>query len=519
MRKYHHKISKVTINVIRGLYLKGEVNQRAAGRLLKISPNTVANYLKQFRIMEELYPGKIRSNRFFLPCEIKLPAPSEKKHNILHLLPTLVSTDQNKRLVSVNLWKRYRLIRPESYSQSCFNHIYQKWKLANNINIFSTSKVQILTDDDLKILDNWRHDKIRRNWEKAVVIKGSFDGESPYVLADRTGRTIEVVEEWIAIFKKEGIKGITHKENYNKAEVDAAVAAKVDKVIQILHQKPQIFGINRTSWSLETLAATYVQVHKEKMSRGTVSAYLRGQGFSFRKAREVLTSPDPNFKKKLDKVIAIVANLGSNDRFFSIDEMGPFAIKMRGGRSMMTSADRKTIPAWQKPKGYLICTAALELSTNQVTHFYSPNKTTSEMIKLLDLLLIQYKSAEKIYLSWDAASWHNSHMLKDHIRDVNSQDYRDTHHTPFVALAPLPISSQFLNVIESVFAGLAKSVLHNSDYASTDDCKLAIDRYFLERNLHFIKNPRKAGGKIWGKEIVKPAFYEGHNCKDPRVRQ
>jgi hypothetical protein len=33
------------------------------------------------------------------------------------------------------------------------------------------------------------------------------------------------------------------------------------------------------------------------------------------------------------------------------------------------------------PKGSLICTAALELSTNQVTHFYSKRKNTAEMIK------------------------------------------------------------------------------------------------------------------------------------------
>jgi hypothetical protein len=51
--------------------------------------------------------------------------------------------------------------------------------------------------------------------------------------------------------------------------------------------------------------------------------------------------------------------------------------------------------------------------------------------------------------------------------------------TPFVELAPLPSSAQFLNVIESVFSGMAKAVIHNSDYQTVDECKIAINRYFL----------------------------------------
>jgi len=68
-------------------------------------------------------------------------------------------------------------------------------------------------------------------------------------------------------------------------------------------------------------------------------------------------------------------------------------------------------------------------------------------------------------------------------------------------------------VIESVFSGMAKSVVHNSDYASLEECKTALDRHFAERNAYFRANPKKAGKKIWGNEIVKPVFSETNNCK------
>jgi hypothetical protein len=81
-----------------------------------------------------------------------------------------------------------------------------------------------------------------------------------------------------------------------------------------------------------------------------------------------------------------------------------------------------------------------------------------------------------------------------------------------------PSGAQFLNVIESVFSGMARAVIHNSDYKTTDDAKAAINRYFEERNTHFSQSPRRAGNKIWRKEREPAAFSDANNCKDPRYR-
>jgi hypothetical protein len=70
-------------------------------------------------------------------------------------------------------------------------------------------------------------------------------------------------------------------------------------------------------------------------------------------------------------------------------------------------------------------------------------------------------------------------------------------------------------VIESVFSGMARAILHNSDYGSHDEARAAIDRYFQERNSYFQQNPRRAGHKIWGKERECAMFEKGNNCKDP----
>ena len=120
---------------------------------------------------------------------------------------------------------------------------------------------------------------------------------------------------------------------------------------------------------------------------------------------------DPDYREKLDHIHAILGELKCDEGFFSVDEFGPFAVKHRKGRKLVAPSEDHVVQQWQKSKGALIITAALELQTNQVTHFYSKKKNTDEMIKLLDLLLIKYSYLRKIYLSWDAASWHVSKNL------------------------------------------------------------------------------------------------------------
>jgi hypothetical protein len=116
----------------------------------------------------------------------------------------------------------------------------------------------------------------------------------------------------------------------------------------------------------------------------------------------------------------------------------------------------------------------------------------------------------------DAASWHISKKLFSHLDVVNQQAIQDDF--PIVKPAPLPAGAQFLNVIESVFSGMAKGIIHNSDYPSAESAKDAIDQYFKERNEFFVRCPKRAGHKIWGHERVPSEFSEANNCKDPPYR-
>lgn len=291
-----------------------------------------------------------------------------------------------------------------------------------------------------------------------------------------------------------------------------------DRISNLLHHPPSVYGINRTTWTIDLLASVLnqgIETRQKKIGKNTISASIRFMGYNFRKTREVLTSNDPDYKIKLKKITNTLKRLGPADRFFSIDEYGPVSVRKRGGRLRVLRGLKPTIPQYQDSKGKITLTAALELYNNQITYFYSDKKDTEEMIKLVHVLMARYHYCRRLYFSWDAASWHSSRKFLQEIQRVNSKVYQNTYQTPKIILRPLPARAQFLNVIESVFSGMSASVIKNSDYQSVDELKNAIDIYIAERNQFFRKNPHSAGNKIWGKERTKPVFSVSHNCKNP----
>lgn len=287
-----------------------------------------------------------------------------------------------------------------------------------------------------------------------------------------------------------------------------------DATFEILHAPPPAHGINRTTWRQKDIQLVMAKLGLP-IGRHNIRKIIKDAGYRYRKAKKVLTSTDPNYKDKLKEITRTLQNLGPKEKFFSIDEYGPFAIKIQGGRSLVPRGHARIVPQRQRSKGALIITGALELSTNQITHFYSPAKNTSEMVKLLHRLMDIYADQECIYFSWDAASWHASKALYTRVHEINNM--KGNGH-PQVKLVPLPSCAQFLNVIESVFSGMARAIIHNSDFPSLGTAQDAIDKYFAERNEQFSKHPKRAGQKIWGDERVPSEFSVSHNCKDPKYR-
>lgn len=303
----------------------------------------------------------------------------------------------NENINLITLWREYSQSEPSGFKYSHFVARYHEWRKKNGFDKVKFNKWQIkhISKEDNKTLGAWRSSNTRSKWERAVALLDLHKGGEITKISKQIERSCKTIKKWHAVFMNRGIEHLDLRRTRRIAEqVISNIKLKKERLIKLIHESPSLHNINRTSWSLKTLAQAYAKIYGEEISKTSISEYVHSEGFTFKQARTVLTSPDPEYRTKLKKITNILASLKPNEKFFSIDEFGPVAIKIRGGRTFSPQDQTRTIPQLQKSKGSLICTAALELSTNQVTHFYSSKKNTAEMIKLLEILLTKYTAEE-----------------------------------------------------------------------------------------------------------------------------
>ena len=381
-------------------------------------------------------------------------------------------------------------------------------------------RVRFIRDADGSILREWRASNNKTNWQKAVTILENRNSSIENIAA-KIERAKGNVEKWIKAFNRFGLDGLKKPDgrkglmkSHERERRKAIRNQKARRIIEIVHAKPSAYGINRSNWNRPSIVRAYEREHNETISVEYTGELLRRFGYSIRKARKVLTSPDPNYREKVELLLNTLQNLKPGELFFFVDELGPLRVKKYGGRALVRKNEVLTYPQEQAHRGVIMMSGALSATTNQVTWVYGCAKDTAAMIDLMELLYNQYFSAPKLYVTWDAASWHKSTMLVDWLDAFNSTTRR-MNEGPVIELVPLPTSSQFLDVIEAVFSGMKRAVVHHSDYRDVPEMKKAISLHFTERNAHFRENPKRAGKKIWEIDF----FDDNENIRSGNYRE
>ena len=140
---------------------------------------------------------------------------------------------------------------------------------------------------------------------------------------------------------------------------EAQVSDRTKRILEVFHHKPTAFGINRTSWTQPALLKAYEQSYGEIISRSTLARILRRAGYRWRKARRVLTSPDPSYHEKVELLLNTLHCLGENEFFFFLDEWGPIQVRKRGGQAYRDN--RATIPRHQGSRGSVSLRGCLDM--------------------------------------------------------------------------------------------------------------------------------------------------------------
>jgi transposase len=329
----------IELFAIRGL------NKSQISRALHLSRGTVRKYISYYENSDLTYIDILLNSDKQLADLIFTPKITSGKRleNLIGRFPEIDSRIRTQDCSMKQLWNEYIKSDPSGYKYSTYVEHYHKWLSDNKLEQLKENhfRIDFICDDDLSTLNKWRLSTNRNEWEKAVAILDIHNGIGITTTSRKIERSTKTIMKWRKRFIESGLESIDLRRTKKVTkETKERLEEKSNKIIKLLHEPPSLHGVNRTSWSLESLSNAYQKLYGESMSRSTVSTYIRAKGYSFKKAKVVLTSTDPEYKIKLKNIRKILSNLKKDEKFFSIDEYGPVAIKIRGGRLKWTPLSR-----------------------------------------------------------------------------------------------------------------------------------------------------------------------------------
>ena len=193
--------------------------------------------------------------------------------------------------------------------------------------VHDSFRVRFIRDADVSVLREWRASNNKTHWQKAVAILENRN-LSIKDIARKIERAEDIVQRWIKAFNRFGLEGINKPDGRRAATKTLSLGKRaiardqrVRRILEIVHAKPSAYGINRSNWSLPSIARAYEQEHKEAIGKSTVGVLLQQYGYAIRKARKVLTSPDPNYREKVDLLLNTLQNLKPGELLFFVDEL------------------------------------------------------------------------------------------------------------------------------------------------------------------------------------------------------
>jgi transposase len=262
-------------------------------------------------------------------------------------------------------------------------------------------------------------------------------------------------------------------------------------VVSLACQKPKELGYAQELWTTRLLAK-HVRKHcvaashpsLQQLSRGTVSKILRANQVQPHKIRYYLERRDPDFDVKMQQVLHVYKKVemwrttGVASELVAVlsydEKPGIQAIEN-------TAPDLPPVPGTQVSvgrdheyirHGTLSLLAGIDLLSGEILALVRERHRSAEFIEFLRLTDAHYPAEGRIRIVLDNHSAHISRETRSYLATVpNRFEFTFT-----------PTHGSWLNLIESFFGKMAKTLLRGMRVASKDELQARIEMYLREVN-------------------------------------
>lgn len=351
----------------------------------------------------------------------------------------------------------------------------------------------VLSDDDRKYLEQVtksRTEQVRRV-ERAHILLKYAEGLSVPKIAKEFKTTAPKVYRCVKKALEFGVRTALDDFKRSGRPDDITPEARA-WVVSLACQKPKDLGYSYELWTTRLLAQ-HIRQNAEsqghpsvnKIGSGTVSRILSSQQIKPHKITYYLQQRDPDFDSKMVQVLhtyqqvewiiednelkPLCTAILSYDEKPGIQAIGLTAPDLPPvpGKHMTFSRDHEYVR-----HGTLSLLAGIDLVTGEVIGSVEERHRSEEFIDFLKKLDAHYDSGLRIQIILDNHSAHTSRKTREYLETVPNR-------FEFVFT---PKHASWLNIIESFFAKMAKSVLRHIRVESKDELKQRLELYLKEVN-------------------------------------
>ena len=166
--------------------------------------------------------------------------------------------------------------------------------------------IRTLTDDERKALEAGLRSADAFVLRRCQILLASARGEHALAIARHLGCSHETVREVIHGFEQQGL-AVLKAHSRRPHEVHAAFSpTQAEQLKELLHKSPREYGQSTSVWTLELAAAvSFAQGLTEgRVSDETIRATLERLGVHWKRAKQWITSPDPQYTRKKSSATA-----------------------------------------------------------------------------------------------------------------------------------------------------------------------------------------------------------------------
>jgi len=157
-----------------------------------------------------------------------------------------------------------------------------------------------MTDDERRQLEAGLRSADAFVMRRCQILLASARGQHAIPIAQMLGCSDQTVREVIKAFNADGLKALQQQSRRPHTTGDAFPPEQAERLKELLHNSPRQYGKGTSLWTLELAADVSFErgLTHRRVSDETIRATLARLGGRWKRAKQWITSPDPECQRK-----------------------------------------------------------------------------------------------------------------------------------------------------------------------------------------------------------------------------